>query len=308
MNGYGQVPYRVPEAPAEVPVVRPRLWTLGLGLVVAAVVAVVGSVLTLAVFAVAFVVHTARSGAQVPPLAQLLEMVGTFSQTGPGVLAGGLVTALTFGGVALLAGVLSPAGARARLRLGASPRWFATGLTAMLQLVGFGMLASQTAVWLGVSEQGTLPVLRRAFSHLSPPLLVQAVLIVGVGAGVAEELFFRGFLLTRLEQRARPWLANLLVATLFGLAHFDAVHSSFALLVGVAQGWTSRRSGSIRPAMVAHTINNVIGVIGMTVADSSPETFAPLEVVGGAALFALGTARVWWLTRPADQRASGGAP
>ncbi len=310
MNATAPMPYRDFNSSVS-PAAPPRLWTLALGVVFTAGVTLVGFVLTLGVFAIAFAARLSRAGRPPSPLA-LVESMGEFAFTGPGVLASGLVTALAFGGTSLLAGVLSDAGARARLRLGPSRRWFATGLVATSQLVGFGMMASQVATLLGMSEQGSLPMLRRAFAHLTLPLAVLAVLIVGVGAGVAEEMFFRGYLLTRLEQRVRPWLANAAVAMAFALAHFDVVHSTFALLVGFAQGWTSRRSGSIRPAMVAHTVNNIIGVVGMAVADSTrPEPFSAPELAGGALLMLVGTAGVWRLTRdnPAGQPPSnGGAP
>lgn len=312
MNVYPPQPYREHELPPppQQPAAPPRLWTLPLGVIFTAVVALGGFVATLGVFTVAFGVRLARAGRPASPAA-LVEAMGEFVFTAPGVLASGLVTALAFGGTALLSGILSDAGVRARLRLGPSRRWFATGLVAMLQLVGFGMMSSQVATLLGMSEQGSLPMLRRAFAHMTPPLTAMAVLIVGAGAGVAEELFFRGYLLTRLEQRVRPWLANFAVAMAFALAHWDLVHSTFALLVGVAQGWTSRRSGSIRPAIVAHTLNNVVGVFGMAMAGSSgPEPFSASELAGGAALLLVSTAGVWRMTRPAPGQppSSGGAP
>lgn len=310
MNVYPPAPYRDLQASLPPAASPPRLWTLALGVIVTAVVTLVGFVATLGAFTIAFAVRLARAGRPAPPFA-LVEAMGEFALTAPGILASGLVTALAFGGTSLLSGVLSDAGVRARLRLGPSRRWFATGLVAMLQLVGFGMVSSQVATLLGMSERGSLPMLRRAFAHMTPPLMVMSVLIVGFGAGIAEELFFRGYLLTRLEQRVRPWLANAAVAMAFALAHFDLVHSTFALLVGFAQGWTSRRSGSIRPAIVAHTLNNVIGVFGMALAESTrPEPFSALELAGGAALLLVGTAGVWWMTRPAPGQppSGGGAP
>lgn len=284
----------VPPAPPA----RPRLWTLAAAIGAAVVGTGVGVMLTLGVFAVAFMRRIVQAGGAPPSAHALGAMIGSFATTAPGILAGGLVTALAFGGVAVLGGVLSPAGAAARLRLGASPRWLATGLAATPVLLGVGMVASQVAVALGLSERGTLPMLRRAFAGLSPPLFALALLIVGVGAGVGEELFFRGYLLTRLEQRARPWVANALVALAFALAHFDPVHSTFAFLIGLVQGWTARRSGSIRPAIVAHTLNNLLGVASMSIAGAAPEPFSPLELGGGVALAAAGVAGVWRLTRP----------
>jgi|JI10StandDraft_1071094.scaffolds.fasta_scaffold193813_3 membrane protease YdiL (CAAX protease family) len=310
MNDTAPVPYRDFSAPLPPAVERPRLWTLLLGIVVTVLVTVVGVIATLGVFGVVFTARLARSG-HAPSPAEMGEMIGAFALTAPGILVSGLVTALAFGGVALFSGVLSAAGVSARLRLQATPRWFMTGLAAMLQLLGFGMVASQVAIALGMGETGTLPLLRRAFSHLTPPLFVLSVLIVGVGAGVAEELFFRGYLLTRLEQRVRPWFANMAVAFAFALAHFDPVHSSFAFLVGVAQGWTSRRSGSIRAAMVAHTFNNIIGVVSMAVAETGPEPLEVPALLGGVALVLVGTAGVWRLTRDAaagQPPSNGGAP
>ena len=290
-------PYRDLGSSPVTPVSPPRLWTLALAVVAALVATLVGLGGTMAVFVGVFVVRIVRAGGRPPSALAIGRMVQDFSLTAPGVLASGLVSVLVFGGVAALGGVLSPRGARARLRLDASPRWGLVGLAALGVLVGVGMVSSQVAVALGLSEQGTLPMLRRAFAHMTPPVFVLAVLIVGVGAGVGEELFFRGYLLTRLEERVRPWLAIVAVSFAFGLAHYDPVHSTFAFVIGLGQGWTTRRSGSVRPAVLAHVVNNVIGVVGMSLGGDAPDTWSRLELGGGVALALAGLAGVWFATR-----------
>jgi hypothetical protein len=56
--------------------------------------------------------------------------------------------------------------------------------------------------------------------------------------------------------------------------------------------------GSIRPAIVAHTLNTLVGVVSAALASSTAEAWSAGELVRGCALVLVGTAGVWRLTRP----------
>ena len=71
------------------------------------------------------------------------------------------------------------------------------------------------------------------------------------------------------------------------------------------------RSGSIRAAVVAHTFNNIIGVVSMAVAETGPEPLEVPALLGGVALLLVGTAGVGRLTRDGaagQPPSNGGAP
>ena len=78
----------------------------------------------------------------------------------------------------------------------------------------------------------------------------------------SEEWLFRGYVQTRLAQRWSPWLAILVSSLLFAVFHGDPVHVIFVFPIGLWLGYISWRSGSIIPAMLAHAYNNSLSLIG----------------------------------------------
>ncbi|KAG2497465.1 hypothetical protein HYH03_004620 [Edaphochlamys debaryana] len=82
---------------------------------------------------------------------------------------------------------------------------------------------------------------------------------------VAEELLYRGFLLTALRQRLGSVDAAALAAALFGAAHLSVPQFFGLTLLGGACGALTLRSGSVLPAVAAHAAYNATG-IGLGVA------------------------------------------
>lgn len=109
---------------------------------------------------------------------------------------------------------------------------------------------------------------------------VLGVLSIGVFGPIAEELLFRGVVLGSLLQwdriKGRPWLAIILSAALFGLAHMNPAQLPAALSMGLFFGWLFYRTGSLIPGIVLHVFNNSLPCIaGMISAEETgPETMA----------------------------------
>jgi membrane protease YdiL (CAAX protease family) len=103
-------------------------------------------------------------------------------------------------------------------------------------------------------------MMAEAVSAMRWPALVLAVVVLGLLAGTAEELFFRGFVQTRLRQRWGPRWAVAVTALVFGAFHCDPWHSPTAAILGVYLGWLAERTGSLRPSIVAHVVNNALYV------------------------------------------------
>jgi membrane protease YdiL (CAAX protease family) len=114
---------------------------------------------------------------------------------------------------------------------------------------------------LHLDRQGVLADFEKALRGLRGPLLAVAILIIGVIGPVAEELLFRGYVQSRLRRRWGVVPAVIIASVLFGLLHFDLVHSTFAFGLGLALGYATERSGSIWPAVWAHAVNNTISVL-----------------------------------------------
>lgn len=91
-------------------------------------------------------------------------------------------------------------------------------------------------------------------------------LVVGIGAPVVEELFFRGLLLRSLTTRIGPTAALLIQALLFALAHFSTTlglrNVSVVAVIGAAGvvfGLTARR-WRVGTSVIAHGAFNLVSV------------------------------------------------
>lgn len=142
------------------------------------------------------------------------------------------------------------------------------------------------------------PALKLIDKHLRSAdgfMIALGAAIIAVLAPVAEEVFFRGYMQTRLRRRWGPTWAIGITALAFGVLHADPVHTPFAIAMGVAFGYVAERSGSIRPAIAGHIFNNMIAVIATRLPESvrSTSTSWPTFVVG-VVVSALG---VVWIRR-----------
>lgn len=118
--------------------------------------------------------------------------------------------------------------------------------------------------------------------------LVMGLLIVGVLAGLSEELFFRGALQRLLLTRPmNPHAAIWLTALVFSLFHMQFFGFVPRLLLGALFGYAAWWSGSLWTAVAAHIFNNSLAVtvmwfINRGALPQSAESF--------------GTGSAWWLS------------
>jgi sodium transport system permease protein len=99
-------------------------------------------------------------------------------------------------------------------------------------------------------------------------------LVYALLAAICEELAFRGFILSGLRQRFRPWPAILLSSFLFAVYHLNVFQALPAFVLGVVLGILTVRSGSLLPGMLLHFLNNgaVIGIALLARQDIIGET------------------------------------
>jgi CAAX protease family protein len=150
------------------------------------------------------------------------------------------------------------------LRLkGAPPAVF---FCAAVGVAAVGILADQTifflhSLWPGVFNAAQLEDFAKVFAHAGTFWFIVLTLVVTIGPGIGEELFFRGFILRAFRKDISAVPAVLLTAVLFGLIHMDWLQGVGAGIIGVYLGFIALRSGSLWPAVVAHAINNLISAI-----------------------------------------------
>ena len=138
--------------------------------------------------------------------------------------------------------------------------------TSVVLVVGFIALSDGLHQWLvsvDLRSTGSLAeidaVVREARAR--PPSFLLALLALGIAPGFGEEVFFRGFIQRGLVPRLGATWGVLLAAAVFGLAHFDPIHSSLAFLLGAYLGVVTQLAGCIRTAILCHALNNTLGIL-----------------------------------------------
>lgn len=123
---------------------------------------------------------------------------------------------------------------------------------------------------LRVVVEGLFPLsdaVKQSLSGLLRPGIspVLAVLVLALLPAICEELAFRGFILSGLDNELKRGTAIIASALLFGLLHalVSLYQQMFnATLLGVLLGWLALRTGSLFPCIVFHFLNNGL-VVGL---------------------------------------------
>ena len=284
---------------------RPRIWTAFAAFGVAfAWMSLAGIAITLGA-ALFLVVRGQLSGVPgVPDARILLELWRS-----PYFLAGlAALSAIVQAEVAILAAALSPVRWRARLRLSHASASRGAVLVAMVGALAFSEISDGVLALTGLQLTGAIGRMVLAFRGAPWPAVLLMAVGGGLGAGIAEELLFRGYVQTRLVQRWGPRV-GVVTALLFGALHLDPVQSTFAFAIGLVLGWLTERTGSIRPAMAAHALNNSVWVLSLRFVpfESKPAMLVHLAV---ASSVTLGCALLLrrWLAPSGTAREGPGAP
>lgn len=91
-----------------------------------------------------------------------------------------------------------------------------------------------------------------------------AVLMVGIGPALGEELWCRGFLGQRLTSRYGTWGGVLLASFLFGLIHGEPPQAVMAFMMGIVLHVCYLATRSILIPMLMHFLNNTIAVLALS--------------------------------------------
>ena len=189
--------------------------------------------------------------------------------------------------------------ARLRLLPGRETGW--TLVVMVIGMLALAQLLDSLTMLAGLGQPGIMVLIRRALAQAVGPDLFVAVLVIGVLAGSAEEIFFRGYMQTRLGERIPAAVAVLVAGACFALLHSDLLHGVLAFALGLYLGWITELAGSALPAMACHVINNSLFTM-LTALWGSIEGFnlnAGLVAVCGLVF----TACVVWLRQSDPRRA-----
>lgn len=79
---------------------------------------------------------------------------------------------------------------------------------------------------------------------------------VGLMAPLLEEILFRGLILGTLKKEMHPWVAIIISAVSFGIAHGTAISFIYATGLGLLMGWLFVKFNSVLPSIVFHVAYN----------------------------------------------------
>ncbi len=162
---------------------------------------------------------------------------------------------------ALAVGSSSPPSAFLKLAAPARPL---RGSRLALAVVGMLTLShgiSLILVATGARESSVLARVDGLLARASGTESVEAILALALAPALAEEIFFRGALLSLLSQRLGPGWGLLLSSLLFGLLHLDPAQGGAAAVLGLYLGALTLRTGSIHAAILCHGLNNLMAVV-----------------------------------------------
>jgi len=140
------------------------------------------------------------------------------------------------------------------------PVGLAIGVACQLLLVP----ALYWVVFKAIGVQDISASARALTDRATDPLSVLLVfVIVGVGAPIAEEIFFRGMALPIFGRRLRARWAILASAAFFAATHFQLLQFPALLVFGVILGVLTVRTGRLGPAIWAHLGFNVVAAASL---------------------------------------------
>lgn len=114
-----------------------------------------------------------------------------------------------------------------------------------------------------IGEQDVSAEARQLTDRATTPLgTLLLFLIVGVGAPIAEEVFFRGLTLRAFRKRGWTWWPSIIVtAVYFGATHLQPLQFPALVIFGVVLGWLVQRTDRLGPAIWAHVGFNLTAAV-----------------------------------------------
>jgi membrane protease YdiL (CAAX protease family) len=96
-----------------------------------------------------------------------------------------------------------------------------------------------------------------------PVGVILLVLIVGIGAPIVEEIFWRGLVQRSLVRRVGVVWGIGIASVLFGAAHFQLIQLPALAVAGALFGVLAHRAGRLGPAIAAHMVFNMTAVVAL---------------------------------------------
>jgi len=141
------------------------------------------------------------------------------------------------------------------------PRWFWISLLcSLVMIIATGVISGFVEKAVGnPMENPMLDFLAPEGFHWVNFLGV--LLVAGIMAPVAEEIFFRGVLFRWLRGRCSFWSAAIVSSAIFGLLHGELSLAAAALIMGIVLAYLYEKSQSLWSPVLIHILNNSVKII-----------------------------------------------
>jgi membrane protease YdiL (CAAX protease family) len=143
------------------------------------------------------------------------------------------------------------------LGLGAPRRaWGGATALAFFGYLGFALVYTQL-----VAQPEQTNVAEDLGFDASTAGAISAAILIVLLAPLAEETFFRGFVFGGLRTAMPSWAAIAISGAIFGSVHLTTGNVASAVqlaVLGAILAWLYEHTGSIRPTILIHVINNAI--------------------------------------------------
>jgi membrane protease YdiL (CAAX protease family) len=152
------------------------------------------------------------------------------------------------------------------------------GVLILIVNAGLEYVFNQFGIQQNQAEQFT-----EQFSLLQSGVAGQALFFIfgAIGAPLSEEVLFRGYAFNALRTTVRSERGGLLLAYLLSTLLFTLPHAlgvtqgTVALLIplfliGLALAWLMHRTGSLLPCVIAHMVNNSVGLLALLTCVNNP--------------------------------------
>lgn len=115
--------------------------------------------------------------------------------------------------------------------------------------------------WIIKQESKTEGALLEVFKDFSIGAILGNFFVIAIIPAFAEEMFFRGFLLSTLRRMINPHAAVWISALIFSLLHFQFYGLFSRMALGAMLGYFYLWSGNLWASILAHFIHNFISLL-----------------------------------------------
>jgi membrane protease YdiL (CAAX protease family) len=136
-----------------------------------------------------------------------------------------------------------------------------------VSLAGVMITRLETAFIGGAPHSTQVEVLAGGITA-SPANFAMLTVLLVVVAPLAEETFFRGFLLPMLRHRMPTWAAVCGSAVAFAALHGSALLFPWLLFMGIVFGLVRVRTGSVYASILLHAMTNAVATLSIIAAVS----------------------------------------